>query len=223
MNRASKRSRAVHRTHQRWEWAVLAGLAAGLLWVVPFGVQLIRTDWAFIEPRHQIAVWIQGREPFTLPQWSRAYGQMRHALAVSPENPVLHEHMAALLALRGQRHWQSHALRRAFFLDARRHQETSLRLRPTNGRTWAGLALSLHALQADRATLIHAIERAHRYAPHDPTVQRQLAALVLARWHEVGPAQRNWLRGLYADQGTRQRLQLDRLMRTHGVRFSASG
>lgn len=217
---ATQATRSSPRAHKRWEWALVALFCGGLLWVVPFGVQLIRADWAFIEPRYQIAQWIKGRERFTLPQWARAYEQMRHALAVSPDNPVLHEYMAALLTLRGQSYWQSNVLRRAFFLDARQHQQTSLRLRPTNGRTWAGLALSQHALQADRATLVHAMERAIFYAPHDPTVQRQVASLVLARWHEVGPAQRNWLRALYADQRTRQRLQLDRLMKTHGLRFS---
>ncbi|MDZ4124022.1 MAG: hypothetical protein U1E02_07570, partial [Hydrogenophaga sp.] len=142
------------------------------------------------------------------------------AIEDSPKNPVLHDYMGALFALQGQRHWQSDVLRRAFFLDARRHQQISLQLRPTNGRTWGALAVSLHALQTDQATQAHAIDKAIFYAPHDPVVQRQMAALVMARWSELGPAQRNWLRGLHADERTRKRLQLDRLLKVYGLRMA---
>lgn len=212
--------KTITQTHKWLEWLLLAALGIAALWVLQFSTQLVRADWAFIEPRHQITVWVAGKEPYTIQQWSRAYARMRHAIEVSPQNPVLHDFMGALFALQGQRHWKSDVLRRAFFLDARRHQRISLQLRPTNGRTWGALAVSLHALQTDPATQAHAIDKAIFYAPHDPVVQRQMAALVMARWFELGPTQRNWLRGLHADQRTRKRLQLDRLLKVYGLRIA---
>lgn len=200
-------------------WLVVACLALVTLWAGRLATELIRADLLFIEPRHQIAQWISGREKYTLAQWARAYGHMRKAIAISPGNPVLHEYMASLLALRGQSYWSSDALRKAFFLDARRHQQTSLKLRPTNGRTWAGLALSLHALGGESRELNLAVGNAILYAPHDPRVQKQIAAIVMARWSLVEPKHRNWLRSTYLDEKVRRRLQLDSLAKMYGIRF----
>ena len=201
------------------EWLLVLGVAAVLAWVLRWSAELVRADLAFIEPRHQIAQWIKGRERYTAPQWYSAYKGMRQAIALSPGNPVLHEYMGALLALRGQSYWHSEVLRRAFFGDARRHQLTSLRLRPGNGRTWAGLALSQHALGDDPRSVARSINSALQYSPHDSRVQRQMAALVLARWALAEPAQRNWVRGLYRDEQTRHRLQLLQMAKRYGVRF----
>ncbi len=194
-------------------------LLVATIWAGRLATELIRADLLFIEPRHQIAQWINGREQYKLEGWARAYSRMRQAIALSPSNPVLHEYMASLLALRGQSYWSSEVLRRAFFLDARMHQLTSLKLRPTNGRTWAGLALSLHALGEDGRALDNAVGNAVFYAPHDPRVQKQIAAVVMARWSSVEPRHRNWLRLIYQDEKTRQRLQLDSLAKTYGLRF----
>lgn len=202
------------------EWLMVVALGATSVWIVQFSVQLIRADLTFIEPRYQITKWTAGGEEPSIQEWANIYVQMRHALSVSPEDPVLHDYMGALFSLRGQSYWRSNVLRRAFFLDARRHQQLSLQLRPTNGRTWGALALSLHALQADVAAQIYAIDKANFYAPHDPVVQRQVAAVVMARWADLGPTQRNWLRNLYTDPRTRERLQLDRLMKIYSLRFS---
>lgn len=201
------------------QWGVVALTGLVLAWAGRFALELIRADLAFIEPRHQISQWIYGRETYTYAQWAKAYEKMRFAISVSPDNPVLHEYMASLLALRGQAYWKSDVLRNAFFLDARRHQQTSLKLRPTNGRTWAGLALSLHALNEDGWSLNNAISQSLVYAPHDSRVQRQIAAVVMARWNVVEPAHRNWVRAAYRDPKTRQRIQLDSLAKMYGIRF----
>lgn len=205
----------------KWvEWLLVIAIGVAAIWIVQFSSQLVRSDWAFIEPRYQITEWVAGRQTYTVQQWSKTYARMRYAIEVSPQNPVLHDYTGALFALEGQRHWKNDVLRRAFFLDARSHQLISLKLRPTNGRTWSALALSLHALQADSATLARAIDKAKFYAPHDPVVQRQMAALVMARWSELGPTHRNWLRGLHADEHTRKRLQLERLLKMYGLRIA---
>mgnify|MGYP006943331380 CR=1 FL=1 len=67
--------------------------------------------------------------------------------------------------------------------------------------------------------LASSIDQALRYAPHDARVQRQMAALVLARWALAEPAQRNWVRGLYQDEKARHRLQLPQLAKRYGIRF----
>lgn len=202
-----------------FHWTAVAALTLVTLWAGRWGVELIRADLLFMEPRHQISQWVYGREQYTHADWARAYSRMRQAIELSPKNPVLHEYMGSLLSLRGQAYWKSDVLRNAFFLDARKHQRISVKLRPTNGRTWAGLALSLYALNIEGWELDHAIGQAVFYAPHDTRVEKQIAAIVMARWSVVEPRHRNWLRSAYRDENTRQRLQLDRLAKTYGIRF----
>lgn len=219
MNTKLRSTNRARGANGKFGWLVVLAAAAVLAWTVRWSSELVRADLAFIEPRHLITQWVKGRETYSTSQWYAAYTSMRQAINISPGNPVLHEYMGSLLALRGQSYWYNEVLRKAHFGDARLHQLTSLRLRPGNGRTWAGLALSLHALGEDPRAVTRAIDRALFYSPQDTRVQLQMAALVLARWTLADPAQRNWVRGLYQDEKSRQRLQLKQLVKRYGIRF----
>lgn len=200
-----------------WRWLLLALVAAVLVWVCWLGSRLARADWLAMEPRHRITQWTTGGKPWQMAQWAQMQRQLRQALHITPDNPVLHEHLASLYALRGQAYWTTQSLRRAFFLDARRHQVASLKLRAVNGRTWVALALSMHALSEPPAQLFKALANARKFAPGDPKVQRLVASLVLAHWREAPRDWRQWTRGLYQQPDVRRRLGLEAMFKLYGV------
>lgn len=214
-------SRDASQVHPVWRWLVLAVMAAVLMWVGTFGSRLARAEWLSMEPRHRIAQWTDGGKPWQMGQWAQMQRQLRQALLITPKNPVLHDNLASLYALRGQSYWSTQSLRRAFFLDARRHQVTSLQLRAVNGRTWAALALSMHALSEPPANLYAAMGNARKFAPSDPKVQRLLASLVLARWNTAPLLWRQWTLALYNQPDVRRRLGLGAMFETYGVAVPA--
>lgn len=204
-----------------WRWLVFALVAAVFVWACVFGSRLAQAEWLSMEPRHRIAQWTQGGQPWQMKQWAQMQGQLRQALRITPDNPVLHDNLASLYALRGQSYWTTQSLRRAFFLDARRHQVTSLQLRAVNGRTWAALALSMHALGEPPANVYGALGNARKFSPSDPKVQRMVASLVLAHWGTASPEWRQWTLGLYQQPDVRMRLGLETMFKTYGVAVPA--
>lgn len=204
-----------------WHWLVFGLVAAVFVWVCVFGSRLAQAEWLSMEPRHRIAQWTQGGQPWQMKQWAQMQGQLRQALRITPDNPVLHDNLASLYALRGQAYWPTQSLRRAYFLDARRHQVASLQLRAVNGRTWAALALSMHALGEPQANLYGALANARKFSPSDPKVQRLVASLVLAHWGTAAPEWRQWTFGLYHQPDVRRRLGLEAMFKTYGVAVPA--
>lgn len=198
-------------------WLIFALVATVCVWVCWWGARLAQADWLSMEPRYRIAQWAGQGQPWQMGQWAQMQRQLRQALQLTPDNPVLHDHLASLYALRGQSYWATQSLRRAYFLDARRHQVASLKLRAVNGRTWAALALSMHALSEPPAALFATLEKARQFAPSDPKVQRLVVSLVLAHWQKAPLDWRQWARGLYQQPDIRQRLRLQAMFQSYGV------
>lgn len=199
----------------------LAALVVLLLlgsWLFWSAQRLVVADWLAMEPRYRIGLWVAGKAGWDMAQWSAMQAKLRRALAVDGDNPVLHDYLGALYALQGRKYWRSEALRRGFFLDARRHQEASLRLRQVNGRTWASLALSLHALGAPQERFLHAVRQARYHAPHDPQVHKLVLALLFARRQALPADLDDWVRSLRANPVTNRNGWIDRIARDAGVR-----
>lgn len=208
---------AASSTTTLWNGLVLALMGGVFFWVCQWGTRLSQADWLAMEPRYRIAQWADQGKPWQMGQWAQMQRQLRQALLRTPDNPVLHDHLASLYALRGQSYWATQSLRRAYFLDARRHQVASLKLRAVNGRAWAALALSMHALSEPPVSLFATLEKARQFAPSDPKVQRLVVSLVMAHWHNAPPVWRQWARGLYQQPDIRQRLRLQAMFQTYGV------
>lgn len=169
-------------------------LACG--WMFWTGQALLRADLLSAGARHQVQRWVDGKEAWTMPQWLRAQQGLVDALAVTPENPALHENLAALYVLRAHRSWRVSVLRRAAMIDARRHYEHALALRPVSGRTWAGLAWALMALEEPTAAIVDAVDQALHYAPHDVGVQRLMFQVVGHHWKEAPDHLKAWYHAL---------------------------
>jgi hypothetical protein len=93
-------------------------------------------------------------------------------------------------------------------------------LRPINGRTWAGKALSLHALNDNEELLIEAITNAIKYSPYDKGVQKQIIWIATSRWDRMPSHIKNWAESLYADSSARNRLRLDELANRFEVQLN---
>lgn len=132
----------------------------------------------------------------------------------------MHEYIASLYAIRGTQYWSNKALRNAYFLDALNHQSISLDLRPTNGRTWAAKALSLHAINMSEELLIEAMMNAIKYSPYDKGVQKQIISIATSRWDRMPSNIKNWAVSLYADSSARNRLRLDELANRFEVQLN---
>lgn len=196
-------------------WLLLFLLALWLLYSAP---RLIVADRLSMEPRYRITAWASGKAKWNMAEWSDMQAKLQRSIQADPENPVLHDYLGALYALQGRHYWRNDTLRRAFFLDARRHQEASLRLRQVNGRTWASLALSLHALGAPPDRFIYAVRQARYYAPHDPQAHKLLVALLFVRWSDLPADLVEWTQALRIDPRTNRNGWIDRMAQQAGVR-----
>lgn len=185
-------------------------------WLIISAQRLIVSDWLAMEPRYRIGLWAAGKGPWSMDQWSAMQGKLRRALEVDADNPVLHDYLGALYALQGRKYWRSEALRRGFFLDARRHQEASLRLRQVNGRTWASLALSQYALGAPQERFLHAVRQARYHAPHDPQVHKLVVPLLLSSRQSIPADLDGWIISLCANPITNRNGWIDRLLAEAG-------
>ena len=87
-----------------------------------------------------------------------------------------------------------------------------------NGRTWASLALSLHALGAPQERFLHAVRQARYHAPHDPQVHKLVLALLFARRQALPADLDDWVRSLRANPVTNRNGWIDRIARDAGVR-----
>lgn len=191
-----------------------------LLWVGKFGFSIAKADYLFIEPRSDINKWVKNKQIPTFNEWKRAQQKLEKSIEITPLNPVLHEYMASLYSIRGSHYWSNKTLRNAFFLDALEHQNISLDLRPTNGRTWAGKALSLHALNNDEKLLIEAISNAIKYSAYDKGVQKQVISIATSRWDKMPPSVKKWAISLYADTSARSRLGLEEFSQRFEVKLN---
>lgn len=191
-----------------------------LLWVGQFGFSIAKADYLFIEPRSNINKWVKNQQIPTFNEWKQAQQKLKKSIEITPHNPVLHEYIASLYSIRGSQYWSNETLRNAYFLDALDHQNISLDLRPTNGRTWAGKALSLHALNNDEKLLIKAMTNAIKYSPYDKGVQKQVISIATSRWDRMPSNVKNWAISLYADTSARNRLRLDELSHRFKVKLN---
>ena len=185
-----------------------------------FGFSIAKADYLFIEPRSNINTWVKNQQLPTFKEWKQAQQKLQKSIEITPKNPVLHEYMASLYSIRGTHYWLNETLRNAYFLDALDHQNISLDLRPINGRTWAGKALSLHALNYDEKLLIEAMTNAIKYSPYDKGVQKQIISIATSRWVRMPSNIQKWAISLYADIPTRNRLRLDELSNQFQVKLN---
>lgn len=168
--------------------AAAAMLGFGLL----HGVPLLRSDLASQGARLNVDTWARQGKGWTVEEWQQTRASLLRALEIAPADPVLHVTLAQLYVTQGLVAWADDEQRTAYFEEALVHQRQALQLRPTDGYTWAQVALSALALGQGPEQLQQAWAEALRYAPRELTVQRALLDITLARWDDLPEPMRAW-------------------------------
>jgi tetratricopeptide (TPR) repeat protein len=166
--------------------------AAMLGWSVLHGVPLMTSDLASQGARQKVDAWARKGQGWTVEEWQQARSDLLGALATAPGDPVLHVTLAQLYVTQGLVAWADDEQRQAYFAEALEHQQRALQLRPTDGFTWAQVALSSFALGQPVESLHVAWGQALRWAPREASIQRTLLDITLAQWDQVPADMRAW-------------------------------
>jgi tetratricopeptide (TPR) repeat protein len=172
-------------------WALAALLA--WCWVVWHGTRLIAADLTVSAARQQIETWAVKDIKWTPSQWTAAQGDVRSALAIFPQDPVLMDTLATLYMVRGSELWDNEEERQKSYQQARKQLELSLKERPRHAPTWANLALTLYALGLPSNEVYNAWDAALRYGRNEPPVQDTLFDVALITWEEAPNSARDWV------------------------------
>jgi predicted Zn-dependent protease len=158
----------------RGDWLVLLVLVAVFVPAMHFAWRLFDTNWLALQPRLNMVKWGAEQAPMDVREWVESRNRMQRALAVAPNNPMLHDLLASLYLLRARQSLPGTAFANNMYNEALLHQRASLALRPGHGWAWAGLAESLLALDAANPEGWQAWQRARQFAPHEMFVTTTL-------------------------------------------------
>ena len=190
-------------------------------WVFFEAQRMFRADWASAEARIQVQRWVAGQGPApTVEQWERAQAALQVSLAITPDDPDLHERLGDLQVTAGQRPGVGEQPRKLHFEAAARHYEQATVLRPNEPGAWAMLALSRQVAQAQPSQVQAAWHKAQSLGPFEGPVQPVLMDVVLGDWNGATPAMQDWAKALY-DAGTEgTRNAINALAKPFGLVFS---
>lgn len=178
-------------THQKILNGVLVGvLLAGTAGVLRMGTPIMAADWASFMTRRDVSKWASGKVTFSEAQWESARLDLERAVTITPEDPTLHDALAQLLALKGQKLWTSGEVgspEMEAYLQAHDHQEASIALRPTHAMAWANLALIRLALNSSPDELYQPWREAARLGPKEIDVENALVGIATETW-AIAPA-----------------------------------
>lgn len=164
--------------------------------VVQQAVVLFAADWSSSSVRHQLGLWTQGTREHTDAQWELAQQDLTRAVALTPNDPTLHDALAQLHGLRGQTLWTTGAEgspELEAYRAALEHQQASLRIRPTHAMAWANLALFHLALNSPPEDLLKAWREAARLGPKEIDVENTLASVANDIWPIAPPDMKAWV------------------------------
>jgi tetratricopeptide (TPR) repeat protein len=174
--------------------AVVVTVAAG--WVLTEATAMIRADWRSSVARLQLMRWADGRETWTEEQWEQARRELNHALTLTPDDATLHDAMAQLYGLHGQRVWttgEPGTPEMADFSQALTYQLKSLKVRPVNAYAWANLSLIHYVLNGTPDDVFDAWDQALAQGPHEAQVIRTLQFVAESTWQLAPDYMRDWL------------------------------
>ena len=190
-------------------------------WVFFEAQRMFRADWASAGARQQVQRWVGGLGPApTLEQWERAQAALQKSLAITPDDPDLHERLGDLQVTAGQRAEIGEQVRKQHFEAAARHYEKATLLRPSEPGAWAMLALSRQLAQAPRSQVRMAWHKAQGLGPFEGPVQPVLLDVVLGDWNGATPAMQEWAKALFDEGNEATRNTINALAKPFGLVFS---
>lgn len=208
-----------------WQWRdlplLLVVLAVGG-WACWQGQRLLRADLLSQGARWSVTQWAStGKAPASQADFDRAEAALTAALAITPDDPSLHELLGDLAGVAGRRDWADEAARPRHYAAAVAHYQRALALRPRDPQTWASLATAYQGL-GDTGPLLHqAWAQALKLGPNEGAVQPMLLETALATWATATPAMQDWVTAFFLQSAEPQRKAINELARRYGLRFDA--
>lgn len=174
-----------------------------------------RGDVATLEARAMSMRWADG-QAWTVTDWLDARDQFLDGLRYTPDNPMQHDYLASLYALRGYQVRDDPSLRQEYFDQALRQQRESLRLRPQHGMAWANLSRYLVEVAPTSADVWQAWQASRQWAPYELMAQSLRADVALMAYPDAPPPVRQWLQSYAQSTWPLEQDRLRRLSRTLG-------
>lgn len=202
-------------------WVPLALTLCVTAWVFWESQRLIRADFASLAARQQVANWVDGsKKPQSASEWEHARDAIDRALAIAPEDPAMHEVRGDVYVVAGSLRWFDAQERKAHFRQAIGSYRNSLRLRPTEPQTWAGLAAAYYGADDWGAQFQEAWARARALGPYEGHVQPMLMDLALATWHDASPEMRKWVEDTFEGATESGRIEINKVAARRGLVLS---
>ncbi len=204
---------------QAWlVWAVVLPLAG---WVMHEAQRVFRAEWATLAAREQVDRWAASPEGnASTPGWNAALEDLLAGLALTPDDPALHERLGDLYSVAGRRDWASSTLRVQHYRKAASAYENAAALRPGSAVAWAALASARQAMAADAAQVHAAWRQARKLGPFEGHVQPLLLQVVLADWDAASPAMQDWAKALFDRSDAPTQAQINVLAKYYGLAFT---
>jgi len=187
------------------DWALLLVLIAVFVPATRHAWLLFESDWMVLKARQQLRDWSRPAVPMQVPEWVQARNSTQQALALTPDNPTLHDLLAALYSLRARQSTAGSAFANGLYEQAAQHQRAALALRPGHGWTWAGLAESLLAIQPSSTEGWQAWRTAQQKAPHEIQVIQALFFIAQRAGTQAPADVQQWIRDMQRTAPSRLR------------------
>lgn len=190
-------------------------------WVFFEAQRIFRADWASAGARQQVQRWAAGQGPApTVAQWEDAHADLLESLAITPDDPDLHERLGDLKFVAGMRKGLDEQQNKRQFEAAAGHYEQATALRSTEPGAWAMLALSRQLASAQRLQVQAAWTKAQALGPFEGPVQPVLLNVVLGDWEGATPAMQDWAKGLFDTGNEAARNAINAQAKPFGLIFS---
>ena len=173
-------------------------------------------DWSTMRWRHEIAGWAERRANPPPELLQEAITALIDALALTPEDPTLIEHLGTALALRAAGSQPGSESQRLYFAAALVRVRNAAALRPTSPYSWADIVLTKYRLGQIDDEFFGAMGNALTFGPWEPAVQLIVADAGLGAWERLDSGLRGRVSENLERAAVRQADTLARIATDHG-------
>jgi hypothetical protein len=142
-------------------------------------------DWRSMRWRHEISNWAERRESPPQDRLQEAIATLIDALALTPQDPTLLEHLGIAHELRANGSPSGGLSWRLNLVQSLDYFRQSAALRPTSPYTWANILLAKYRLGQVDDEFFGSMRNALDFGPWEPAVQLIVADAALGAWDRL--------------------------------------
>ena len=142
-------------------------------------------DWSTMRWRHEITGWAERRASPPPEHLQEAITTLIDALALTPDDPTLIEHLGVAIDLRAAGSPPGSESERRYLAAALFYFRKAAALRPTSPYSWANILLAKYHLDQVDEEFFGAMRNALDFGPWEPAVQLIVADAGLGAWDRL--------------------------------------